>query len=134
MAAAEWTRDLPLVQQSIFGRVLAGPPAFGDRPLFGRGPFSGRNPFPDPTTGTPSETFPPNRFDDPVPLPRVKRIAWTARLLGAAVTPELRDNPLATSSLDVDLRRAYRAGIAQLQALTAWTVESCRAAPGTTRR
>jgi hypothetical protein len=110
--------DVALTQHSIFGTVLAGPPAFDGRPLFGGGPFSDRNPFPDPSTGTPSETFPENAFRDALPLPRVKRLAWTARLLGAAAVPELADNPLASSELDVDLRRRYREGLAQVNTLS----------------
>ena len=87
----------------IWGYIPAG------RPLFGGGPFSGRTPFPDPATGTPSDQFPENSFANPLPLPRVKRLAWTVRLLGAAAVPEVADNPLATSQLDVDLRAARAA-------------------------
>ncbi len=110
--------DVAITQSSIFGTVLAGSPAFAGRPLFGGGPFSGRTPFPDSATGTPSTTFPPNAFLDPLPLPRVKRLAWTVRLLGAAAVPEVSDNPLATSQPDVDMRRRYREGIAQVNALS----------------
>lgn len=110
--------DLALVERALFGSALAGPPAFAGRPLFGRGPFSGRTPFPDPTSGTASDESPPNRFAEPVGLPRVKRLAWTVRLLGAGAVAEVRDNPLATSLADVDLRRRYRAGIDRLQALS----------------
>lgn len=110
--------DVALTRSSIFGTVLAGPPAFAGRPLFAGGPFSGRTPFPDPATGTPSDQFPPNAFANPLPLPRVKRLAWTARLLGADAVPELAENPLATTRLDVDLRRRYREGIAQVNALS----------------
>jgi hypothetical protein len=108
--------DVATTRSSIFGTVLAGPPAFGDRPLFAGGPFSGRTPFPDPATGTPSTNRPPNSFLDPLPLPRVKRLAWTVRLLGAGAVPELADNPLAITQLDVDLRRRYRAGVADVSA------------------
>jgi hypothetical protein len=106
--------DVAITQQSIFGSVLAGPPSFAGRPLFAGGPFSGRTPLPDPTTGTPSNVFPPNSFLDALPLPRVKRMAWTVRLLGATAVPEVADNPLATSLPDVDLRRRYREGLAQV--------------------
>jgi hypothetical protein len=108
--------DVVIAQHSVFGTVLVGPPAFGEIPLFAGGPFSGRTPFPDPATGTPSTTFPENSFRNPLPLPRVKRLAWTARLLGAAAVPELKDNPLATTQPDVDLRRRYREGIALMNA------------------
>lgn len=109
--------DVALAQRAIFASVLLGEAVSpGGMPLFGGGPFSGRNPFPDPSTGTPSSEFPPNRFADPLPLPRVKRLAWTVRLLGAAAVPEVAANPLATSSLGVDLRQRYRLGIAALNA------------------
>jgi hypothetical protein len=110
--------DVAIARSSIFGTVLAGPPTFAGLPLFAGGPFSGRTPFPDPATGTPSTDFPPNAFRDALPLPRVKRLAWTVRLLGAAAVPEVTDNPLATTRLDVDLRRRYRDGIAQVDALS----------------
>lgn len=110
--------DVALTQHSVFGTVLAGSPSFDGRPLFAGGPFSGRTPFPDPTTGTPSSQFPPDAFLEVLPLPRVKRLAWTARLLGAAAVPELTNNPLATTLPDVDLRRRYRAGIAQVNAIS----------------
>jgi hypothetical protein len=108
--------DVAITRSSIFGTVLVGSPAFADRPLFGGGPFSGRTPFPDPATGTPSTEFPPNSFRAALPLPRVKRLAWTARLLGAGAVPELADNPLAFTHPDADLRRRYREGLAQVDA------------------
>jgi hypothetical protein len=110
--------DVALTQHSIFGSVLAGPPAFDGRPLFAGGPFSGRNPFPDPSTGTPSTDFPANAFRTALPLPRVKRLAWTVRLLGPAAVPEVADNPLASTELDVDLRRRYREGLALVNSLS----------------
>jgi hypothetical protein len=110
--------DVALTRSSIFGTVLVGPPAFAGRPLFAGGPFSGRTPFPDPASGAPSDQFPPNSFATPLPLPRVKRLAWTVRLLGATAVPEVADNPLATTRLDVDMRQRYRAGIAQVNALS----------------
>jgi hypothetical protein len=110
--------DVALVQHSIFGTVLAGPAAFAGRPLFAGGPFSGRTPFPDPATGTPSTHFPPNAFTEALALPRVKRLAWTVRLLGAAAVPEVADNPLATSMPDVDLRQQYRAGLALVSSIS----------------
>ena len=110
--------DVALTQHSIFGTVLAGPPAFAGRPLFAGGPFSGRTPFPDSATGTPSTNFPPDAFLEALPLPRVKRLAWTVRLLGAGAVPEVADNPLASSMPDVDLRRRYREGVAQIDAIS----------------
>lgn len=88
------------------------------RPLFAGGPFSGRTPYPDPATGMPSATFPPDAFLQSLPLPRVKRLAWTVRLLGAAAVPEVADNPLATTLPDIDMRRRYRDGVAQLNQLS----------------
>jgi hypothetical protein len=113
-------RDAAVVASSIFsGPVLAGPPAFDGRPIFAGGPFSGRTPFPDPATGTPSNDFPGNAFLEALPLSRLQRMAWTVRLLGAEAVPEVRDNPLATALAEVDLRRRYRDGLAQVAALSA---------------
>jgi hypothetical protein len=104
---------------SIFGGpVLAGPPAFDGKPIFAGGPFSDRNPFPDPASGTASTTFPPNYFSQPVPLTRLQRLAWTARLLGADAVPELKDNPLARTASDVNLRARYRSGVAAVNSLS----------------
>jgi len=104
---------------SIFGGpVAAGPPAFDGKPIFAGGPFSDRNPFPDPATGTASNNFPPNYFRQPIPLTRVQRLAWTVRLFGADAVPELKDNPLASSSADVNLRARYRAGVALVNTLS----------------
>lgn len=111
------TTDVAIVERAIFAGS-SDAPAFAGRPLFGRGPFSGRNPFPDAATGTPSDVFPANQFLEPVPLPRVKRLAWTVRLLGAAAVPEVSGNPLATTLDDVNLRERYREGIAALQTLS----------------
>jgi len=105
--------DRAATVSSLFGAPrLAGPPAFSGRPIFAGGPFSDRNPFPDPATGTPSDDFPANAFLAALPLTRLQRLAWTARLLGADAVPELRDNPLARTLGDVDLRARYRAGLA----------------------
>lgn len=101
------------------GPALAGAPAFAGRPIFAGGPFSDRNPFPDPSTGTASDQFPANRFLDAVPLTRVQRLAWTARLLGAGAVPELAGNPLARTLPDVDLRRRYAEGLALVAAISA---------------
>ncbi|MDX2167110.1 MAG: gluconate 2-dehydrogenase subunit 3 family protein [Deltaproteobacteria bacterium] len=104
--------DRALVAASIFGSVLLGEAAFDGKPIFAGGPFSDRNPFPDSATGMPSTTFPANAFRIPEPLTRLQRLAWTVRLLGADAVPEVRDNPLATSLPDVDLRARYRQGLA----------------------
>ena len=105
--------DVALTQSAIFS-----PPGFAGRPLFAGGPFSGRTPFPDSASGSASTHFPPDSFLDPLPLPRLKRLAWTVRLLGAAAVPEVTDNPLATTLPDIDMRRRYRSGIAQLNQLS----------------
>jgi len=99
--------------------VLAGAPAFAGRPIFAGGPFSDRNPFPDPATGTPSAEFPANAFRAAVPLSRVQRLAWTARLLGADAVPELADNPLARTLPYVDLRNRYLDGLRLVAAISA---------------
>ncbi len=112
-------RDRAVTAASIFAApVLAGPPAFAGRPLYAGGPFSGRQPYPDPTDGTPSNDFPPNAFRQALPLSRLQRMAWTARLHGAGAVPELRDNPLAHTLPDVDLRRRYRDGLAHVEAIS----------------
>ena len=101
---------------SIFGGpLLAGAPAFAGRPIFAGGPFSDRNPYPDPATGTASNRFPANAFLDAVPLTRLQRLAWTVRLLGADAVPEVKDNPLARTLDDVNLRARYRAGVADIE-------------------
>jgi hypothetical protein len=110
--------DRALTTASIFGSALVGEPAFDGKPIFAGGPFSDRNPFPDSATGTPSNQFPENSFRHPEPLTRLQRLAWTVRLLGAAAVPEVKDNPLATSLPDVDLRARYRQGIADLNAFS----------------
>jgi hypothetical protein len=102
--------DVALTASALFGTV--------GRPLFAGGPFSGRTPFPDSTTGMPSAHFPPDAFLQSLPLPRVKRLAWTVRLQGAAAVPEVADNPLATTLPDVDMRRRYRDGLTQVDDLS----------------
>ncbi|MBX3026660.1 gluconate 2-dehydrogenase subunit 3 family protein [bacterium] len=105
---------------SLFGGpVLAGPPAFAGRPIFAGGPFSDRNPYPDARTGTPSNDFPANAFASALPLSRLQRLAWTVRLLGADAVPEVRDNPLARTLADVDLRARYRDGLALVASISA---------------
>ena len=46
------------------------------------GPFSGRQPYPNPTGGTASANFPPNDFENFLPLSRVADRAWRLRILG----------------------------------------------------
>jgi hypothetical protein len=103
--------DVALATSALFGTL--GPP------LFAGGPFSGRTPYPDAATGMPSATFPPDAFLQSLPLPRVKRLAWTVRLLGAAAVPEVASNPLATTLPDIDMRRRYRNGLVQINDLSA---------------
>jgi hypothetical protein len=83
-------------------------------PLYAGGPFSGRQPFGDFATGVPSSTFPQNSFENFLPLSRVQRLGWEVRLDGATGVAEVANNPLATSLPDVDLRRQYREGLAQI--------------------
>lgn len=103
--------DLRLVARAIFDGTPGDVTWPARQPIHAGGPFSGRNPFPDPSTGMPSDAFPPNSFGDPIPLPRVKRLAWTIRLLGADAVPEVAANPLARTQPDVDMRARYRAGL-----------------------
>jgi hypothetical protein len=104
---------------ALFHGALAGAPAFAGRPIFAGGPFSDRNPYPDPASGTPSDEFPANALLSAVPLTRIQRLAWTARLLGADAVPELADNPLARTLPDVDLRRRYAEGLTLVAAISA---------------
>lgn len=110
--------DRALTTASIFGSVLVGAPAFDGRPIFAGGPFSDRNPYPDPATGTPSNERPANAFLNPEPLTRLQHLAWTVRLLGADAVPEVRDNPLARSLPEVNLRARYRQGVADVDAFS----------------
>src|SRR5215470_6775494 len=73
--------DVAFLQHSIFGTVLAGPPAYADRPLFAGGPFSGRTPFPDPATGTPSTNFSPGSLAATLPPPSIQLRSSTRRLI-----------------------------------------------------
>ena len=55
----------------------------GDVPfLFAGGPTSDRNPYPDPQTGTPSTTFPPDAFATPIPPTNLQSLYWRAELYG----------------------------------------------------
>jgi hypothetical protein len=103
--------DLRLVTAAIFDGTPGDVTWPARQAIHAGGPFSDRNPFPDPSTGTPSSTFPPNSFGDSIPLPRVKRLAWTVRLLGAGAVPEVAGNPLARTQPDVNMRSRYRAGL-----------------------
>ncbi len=91
---------------------------FAARPIFGGGPFSGRQPFGDFAAGQVTDVFPTPSFDNAIPLNRVQRLAWTVRLDGAASVPEVADNPLATALDEVDLRRKYRDGIAEIEQMS----------------
>jgi gluconate 2-dehydrogenase subunit 3-like protein len=115
---------------------------FGAHPVVGGGPFSGRQPQPHFPTGAtpchvchappmplgsaamavaaaaPVDNYPPDSFKQSLPLPRLQALSWTIRILGAAAVPEVAKNPLATTSLEVDLRRKYRAGLAALEAIS----------------
>jgi hypothetical protein len=88
------------------------------RPLFGGGPFSGRQPFGDFEAGQATEQYPANSFENTLPMNRLQRLAWAVRLDGAGGTPELANNPLATALPDVDLRRQYRQGLAEIEQLS----------------
>jgi hypothetical protein len=115
---------------------------FGARPVFSGGPFSGRQPqahFPTGTTpchvchappvqqgaaaialADPAtvDNYPPDAFKEFLPLPRLQVLSWKIRILGAAAVPEVADNPLVTTSLEVDLRRKYRSGLAALESIS----------------
>jgi hypothetical protein len=110
--------------------------------VFAGGPFSGRQPqphFPIGSTpclschGAPAQTgtavaharsakvdvYPPDFFNEFLPMSRLRQLGWTVRLLGASAVPEVSQNPLATNlRLDVDLRRRYRDGLAALDKLS----------------
>jgi hypothetical protein len=89
---------------------------FEATPLFAGGPFSGRQPFGDFTTGEATDSYPANSFMNFLPLNRLQRLAWNVRLDGASTVAQVADNPLATDLPDVDLRRKYREGLAQIDA------------------
>jgi Gluconate 2-dehydrogenase subunit 3 len=114
---------------------------FGARPVFAGGPFSGRQPQPHFSTGdTPCQTchgiadpgaaagvaaaettvdnYPPDAFRDFLALPRLRRMSWKIRILGADTVPEAAKNPLATQSLEVNLRQKYRDGLAALDMIS----------------
>jgi len=124
--------------------VAAESAVFGARPAYGGGPFSGRNRQPNhlPIGNTRCEVchsanagaaatprggagaagtnvYPPNAFRQFLPLSRLHRLSWTVRLLGVDAVPALKDNPLAGSGPDVNLRARYREGLASLDTLSA---------------
>ncbi len=124
--------------------VLAAEAAvYGARPVHAGGPFSGRQPQPHfPTGSTPCQVchvapiqqaaapmmaggaastvdnYPPDYFTQFLPLPRLRLMSWKIRILGASAVPEAANNPLATESLEVDLRNKYRAGLTSLEAIS----------------
>jgi len=118
--------------------TLADSALFRARPVFAGGPFSGRQPQPHFDTGsTPCgvchgiagaggsasgaaatagtvDNYPPDSFREFLALPRLRRLSWKIRILGSAAVPEVAANPLASSSLEVDLRNKYRVGLSSL--------------------
>ena len=63
--------------------------------------------------------YPPDFFNEFLPLPRLRVLSLTIRLLGAAAVPEVSHNPLATDpKMEVDLRRRYREGLASLDRIS----------------
>jgi hypothetical protein len=124
------------VRRSI--AALFTPTAARTAQVFAGGPFSGRQPQPQhfpigntpcvtchgapPQSGTTTaaratrvDVYPPDFFNEFLPMSRLRTLSWTIRIFGAAAVPEARDNPLATDlRLDVDLQRRYRDGLAAL--------------------
>ncbi len=99
-------------------RLLGGVPDERDPGrVFAGGPFSGRNPFPDFDSGTPSRRFPGNDFTRFVPLNRVQRIAWRARVLGSGAVPEFDFNAAELGPV-LGLRAQVRLGLAELEDLS----------------
>jgi hypothetical protein len=88
---------------------------FQARPIYAGGPFSGRQPFGDFEAGRATDLYPENSFETFLPLNRVQRLAWKVRLDGAGDVPEVAANPLAVQLEDVDLRRKYRQGLAEIE-------------------
>ncbi len=129
------------VDQSDVEAVESG--VFQARPAFAGGPFSGRQPQPHFNTDSLAcaschdlpfensgpvlravsaappatvDNYPPPFFTEFLPLSRLQALSWKVRVLGASAVPEAADNPLASTSLEVDLRNKYRNGLAQLEA------------------
>lgn len=89
--------------------------------IFAGGPFSGRQPFPDYDRGTASSAFPANDFAKFVPLTRLQRLSWRARLLGSQAVPEFDFNASVLGPL-VGLRSQYRTGLRELEDLSQATL------------
>jgi hypothetical protein len=102
------------------------PTSAADQPaIWVRGRFSGRNPYPMAAGGTASHRYPPSDMEDAdgrrhfLPVSPHRRIAWHARLYGAAAITENPDLPVAYRDavrrglipLDPPLRELYRAGL-----------------------
>ncbi len=129
------------VDQADVQAATAG--VFESRPTFAGGPFSGRQPQPHFDTGSLScaachdlpfensgpavrgvaaaspatvDNYPPAFFTEFLPLSRLQALSWKVRILGASAVPEVANNPLASTSLEVDLRNRYRTGLAKLEA------------------
>lgn len=85
------------------------------RPLvYGRGPFSGREPFPDPATGDPTREFPPNLFQEALPLTRLQELSFRIELYGSASVPNGEINaPIVPPT--PGLRALYQESIVVLQ-------------------
>lgn len=83
--------------------------------VFGGGPFSDRNPFPDSATGTPSSRFPPDHFEQFIPLTRLQLMSWRVQLLGSAAVPGADFND-AVLRPTIGLRDRYRTGLAAIEA------------------
>jgi hypothetical protein len=121
--------------------ALAESAVFQAQPVFAGGPFSGRQPQPHIPAGSracerchlaplPQESggagaalptldyYPPNYFTQFLPLPRLRALSWKIRILGAAAVPEVAGNPLATTSLEADLRNKYRVHLAELDSVS----------------
>jgi hypothetical protein len=91
---------------------------FSARPVFAGGPFSGRHPYANFSSGVVTDQFPPPEFANALPLNRLQRLGLIIRLDGAEAVPDAADNPLANSLEGVDLRRKYREGIAEVEAMS----------------
>jgi len=81
--------------------------------VFAGGPFSNRNPYPDPKTGTPSSQFPPDQFEQFIPLTRLQLLSWRVQLLGSAAVPGSDFNAAVLPPV-VGLRDQYRSGLASV--------------------
>jgi hypothetical protein len=85
----------------------------GDVPfLYAGGPFSGRNPYPDATTGTASDTFPPNSFATPIAPSGVQDLYWRAEILGGAAAGLPAHVEAQWGGTLRGLRAVYREGLA----------------------